>query len=221
MSTLVSSIINEVNLVLNDPNFIRWPKEELIKYFNASREALTLRRPDAVTTDIEFSCVAGTKQTGPDDMHRLLDVPYNIDGAAIRGPYERKTLDDTRPDWRTTTGESAAQVFTYDERNPKTFNLYPGVAVGTKINIVYTKMLAPLAVGAIDDGTSTTEIDELWDNSLIDWILYRCYSKDAEYTANGNRAQMHLNAFKAAIGEKNQADNTVDIQTRELTDKKQ
>lgn len=220
MSSLVSDLITEVNLILNDPNFIRWPKEELLKYFNASREALTIRRPDAVTTDVEFVCAAGTKQVGPDDMHKLLDVPYNIDGDAIRGPYDRKVLDDTRPNWRTTTGEVAAQVFTYDDRNPKTFNLYPGVAAGAKVNIIYTKMLAPLTQGDVDGG-SKTEIDEVWDNALIDWILYRCYSKDAEYTANGNRAQMHLNAFKSAIGEKNQADNTVDLQTRELTDKKQ
>lgn len=218
MSTLASTILDEVNIVLNDTNFIRWPKAELVKYFNAAREALTLRRPDAVTEDTEFTCVSGTKQTGPADMHRLLDVPFNIDGVAIRGPYERKILDDTRPEWRTTKDEPAAQVFMYDERNPKTFNLYPGVAAGAKVNIVYTKML--VAIVEADLTTATTEIDEVWDNSLIDWILYKCYSKDSEYTANSNRAQMHLNAFRTAIGDKNSSDNAVDAQTREMTDKK-
>jgi hypothetical protein len=41
---------------------------------------------------------------------------------------------------------------------------------------------------------------------IIDWILYRAYSKDAEYGANEQRAQASYAAFNAALSTKNQVD---------------
>ena len=223
MATTVAKIIEEVSFIANDEDQIRWPKDKLVTYFNDAIKALIIRRPDSSVGDGEFICKAGTKQIGPDDMHRLIDIPMNIDGQAIQGPYDRKILDDMDPSWRSTTGELEAELFTYDERNPKSFGIYPGVADGTKLNIIYSKLPVEVTQVQIDDADNpaTTGVEELWDNALIDWMLYRCYSKDAEYTANANRAMLHLNAFRTAIGDKSQSDKNMTSQSRERTIKKE
>ncbi|HDK8696501.1 TPA: hypothetical protein PVA50_004840, partial [Aeromonas hydrophila] len=48
--------------------------------------------------------------------------------------------------------------------------------------------------------------DDIYINPIIDFMLYRCFSKDAEYAANSNRAAGHYNAFLQQLGEKTQAD---------------
>ncbi|AGG58038.1 structural protein [Vibrio phage douglas 12A4] len=223
MTTTVAKIIQEVSFLANDEDQLRWPKEKLITYFNDAIKALVVRRPDCSIGDDEFICVAGTKQVGPVDMYRLIDIPMNIDGPAIQGPYDRKILDDMDPSWRATTGEVEVELFTYDERNPTTFGIYPGVAAGTKINIIYSKLPVEITVAQIDDvdNPATTGVEELWDNALIDWMLYRCYSKDAEYSPNANRAMLHLNAFRTAIGDKSLSDKNMTSQSKERTIKKE
>ncbi|MNR41654.1 hypothetical protein D3C85_1600680 [compost metagenome] len=50
------------------------------------------------------------------------------------------------------------------------------------------------------------DLDDIYINPIIDFMLYRCFSKDAEYSANSNRAAGHYNAFLQQLGEKTQAD---------------
>jgi hypothetical protein len=52
-------------------------------------------------------------------------------------------------------------------------------------------------------------LDDIYMSPMIDWILYRAYSKDAEYGANEARAQAAYNAFNAALSTKNQVDAAV------------
>ena len=42
----------------------------------------------------------------------------------------------------------------------------------------------------------------IYQNVLIDYILYRAYSKDTEYTADQNRAAAHQSAYLAALNGK-------------------
>ena len=44
---------------------------------------------------------------------------------------------------------------------------------------------------------------------ILDWVLYRAYSKDAEYGANEARAAASYQAFNSALGAKTQVDAAV------------
>ena len=44
------------------------------------------------------------------------------------------------------------------------------------------------------------DLDDIYINPIIDFMLYRCFSKDAEYAANSNRAAGHYNAFLQQLG---------------------
>jgi len=202
-----NEIITQVNNLLNDKGFIRWPKTELIGYFNSAQKAIVLRRPDAYTVDIDdFTCVTGTKQSLPDDALRLIDIPRNfISGGAIKGPYDRKVLDNNYPTWFSGISATNAELFIYDERNPKTFYLYPGVVAGTKLTAVFSTS-PPRMTLVQNDADQTIALDDIYENAISEFIMYKCYSKDAEYAANQSKALLHLSAFKTQLGEKSQAD---------------
>lgn len=210
MSLITSNeILLRVNNLLNDSGFIRWPKQELLDYLNDGQRAIVLRRPDAFTSDVDdYSCVAGTKQALPADALRLIDIPRNASGRAIRGPFDRAVLDDNYPEWYAGNTATQAELFIYDERNPKTFYLYPGVVVSTILTVVYSKA-PPTITMATNDASELISLDDIYVNAIIEWIMYRCYMKDAEYAANPNKSMMHQNAFKTQLGEKNQTDQSM------------
>ena len=201
-----NEILTRVNKLLNDPGYTRWPKEELLNYLNDAQRAIVLRRPDSYTADIDnFVCVEGTKQSLPADALKLIDVTRNESGKAIRGPYNRQVLDDNYDTWYAGKTAQEVELYIYDERNPKTFYVYPGVVAGINLTLVYSK--APPAIDAVgNDAGEVIALDDVYVNAIIEWVLYRSYMKDAEYAANPNKSQMHMNAFKSQLGEKSQAD---------------
>ena len=208
-----NEIITQVNSLLNDVGFVRWPKTELLGFLNAAQKAIVLRRPDAYTVnEDDFSCVVGTKQTLPEDALRLIDITNNGSGMSIRGPYQKDILDNNYPNWYGGKTATEAELYLYDERNPKAFHLYPGVIANSVISIVYSKVPPVITEQQNTDG-EIIALDDIYENAISEWIMYRCYSKDAEYAANPNKAAMHLSAFKTQIGEKSQADNSMAKET--------
>lgn len=201
-----NEILTRVNKLLNDPGFTRWPKDELLNYLNDAQRAIVLRRPDSYTADIDdFACVEGTKQALPADALKLIDVTRNESGKAIRGPYNRQVLDDNYDTWYAGKTATEVELYIYDERNPKTFYVYPGVVAGINLTLVYSKAPESITIEN-NDADEVIALDDIYVNAIIEWILYRAYAKDAEYAADPNKSQMHMNAFRSQLGEKNQAD---------------
>jgi hypothetical protein len=220
MSTVkVTDIIRRVEDVLQDTN-IRWPRTELQNWMNESYLAITLARPDANAKTGSFTCVAGTRQVLTADFPsglRLLDVTRNLasdSGYKVIRLVARSVLDDQRPAWHAETGTTAIQHYTFDPRQPKEFFVYPPATTSAEVEVVYTD--SPGAHAQTESqldptGTDATTIllDDIYMSPMIDWILYRAYSKDAEYGANEQRAQAAYNAFNSALNMKNQVDAAV------------
>lgn len=217
MSTVkVIDIIRRVEDVLQDSN-IRWPRTELQNWLNESYLAITLLRPDANAKSGTFTCAAGTRQVVTAQFPsalRLLDVTRNLAAASTKRVIRlvaRSVLDDQRPTWHAETGTVNIQHFTYDPRQPKEFFVYPPATTSAQIEVVYAD--APgahtLTESALDPDGSNTEViklDDIYMSPIIDWVLYRAYSKDAEYGANEARAAAAYNAFNSALGNKTQVD---------------
>ena len=220
MSTVkVTDIIRRVEDVLQDTN-IRWPRTELQNWMNESYLAITLARPDANAKTGSFTCAEGTRQVLSSEFPsslRLLDVTRNLastSGYKVIRLVARSVLDDQRPAWHAETGTTAIQHFTFDPRQPKEFFVYPPATTAAEIEVVYTDSPGATALteAQLDPaGSDTTVIllDDIYMSPMIDWILYRAYSKDAEYGANEARAQAAYNAFNAALSTKNQVDAAV------------
>ena len=217
MSTVkVIDVIRRVEHVLQDTN-IRWPRRELQNWLNESYLAITLARPDANAKTGTFDCVLGTRQnlvTEFPSALRLLDITRNLgqnSNYKVIRLVARSVLDDQRPEWHSETGTVKIQHYTFDPRQPKEFFVYPPATVGAQVEVVYadTPGTHDLSEQQLDpEGTDTTVIllDDIYMSPMIDWILYRAYSKDAEYGANEQRAQASYAAFNAAISVKSQVD---------------
>jgi hypothetical protein len=219
MATIkVIDVIKRVEDILQDSS-IRWPRIELQNWINESYLQIVLMRPDASSKANTLTCVAGTRQTlavGFPSALRLLDVVRNLattsDKKVIR-QLSRSVLDDQRPSWHTETGTVNIQNFTFDPRQPKEFFVYPPATTATRVEVVYADSPgahalteAQLDPGAGTPSTVVINLDDTYLSSIIDWVLYRSYSKDAEYAANAQRATAHNGAFLVGLNSKTQSD---------------
>jgi hypothetical protein len=217
MATIkVIDIVERVEDILQDTN-VRWPRLELQNWINESYLQIILMRPDANSKTSTLTCVAGTRQTlavsFPTGL-RLLDVVRNLSTSSSKKVIRlisRSVLDDQRPSWHAETGTVNIENYTFDPRQPKEFFVYPPATTSAQIEVVYAD--APgahaLTEAQLDPTGSSTvviNLDDTYLSSIIDWVLYRSYSKDAEYAANAQRAVAHNNAFLAVIGAKTQSD---------------
>ncbi len=165
----VDSILKRVNTLLNDRTWVRWPKQELLDYYNDAAKAIVLMRPDAHTKNVQFNCAAGTKQSLPADALRLIEVLRNADGKVIRF-VPRRALDDSYPDWHAGKDGTSVAAYTYDDRDPKNFYLYPGPAAAVKVDVIYSVAPQSKVLTDVENvGTpALADLDDIYINPLID-----------------------------------------------------
>lgn len=208
MSTITAqAIIDKAQIILQDTTAVRWSESELLGWLNDGQREIVALRPDAYSKIANVTCVAGTKQSIPtSDGLRLLDVIRNMGaggstpGLAIR-KVPRQIMDGQTPDWHSSGSSATIKHYVFDERAPKTFYVYPPATVGTQLEILYAA--APADVSAIGN---TITLDDIYMTPLMDYILYRAYSKDTEYAGNANRAAAARQSFENTLGLKAQAD---------------
>lgn len=210
MSTITAGyILTRATNILQDSTNVRWPEDELIDYLNDGQRQIVLFRPDASVKNEAVQLTAGeTKQSIPDAGIRFLNPVRNMGvggatpGEAIR-IVDRDVLDTQRPDWHSRANSYGfIKHIVYDDLDPKTFYVFPKApATAWYIDVVYS--VAPTDCA---DSDAVISIDDVYANALLDYILYRAFSKDAEYAANQGSAAGYFNSFQNALGIKTKVD---------------
>lgn len=206
-TTRVVHVLNDAQTIIQDKTGVRWPLTELLGWFNLAQLAVVAARPDACARNEPFPAQLGTKQTLPAEGLRLIDIPRNESGTMkpVRR-IEKKVLDD-QLDWHDPSSPSqVVQHYVYDDRDPKTFYLFPAPAAGVQVLLVYSVAPAAIEIANFDTDLTVMALDDVYRPPILDYILYRAYSKDAEYAGNANRAMGALQAFNNALGVKMSAD---------------
>ena len=201
----VVDVINQTAYMLTDESAVRWPKPTLLGWFNEAQRAVVLRRPDSLAVNEPFSCQGGSRQDMPAEGIRLIDIVRVIGGSGIT-KVDKSQLDAHIRDWYTQAESADIEHFVYDERDPKRFYLYPPAAVGTTIEIIYSKSPDVVSIADFNTDTQVISVDDVFANALQEYILYKAWMKDAEHAGNSNRANGHFNQFMVAIGDKTRAD---------------
>lgn len=201
-----ADIVSRARLVLNDPSSIRWADAELALWITDGQRAISIRRPDSCSVNQAATLVAGSKQSiatlTPPGM-RLLDVVRaTAIGRAVR-LVDRDTLDSHRPGWHAAT-QGVPTNYVYDNRDPKTFYVYPPATVGTVLEIIYSRDPVVITEGNLN--SQDLSIDDVFSESLLNYVLFRAYGKDSDDTMNATLAAAYLSAFSGAMGEKVAAD---------------
>ena len=206
-TTKVVDILDRAGIILQDNTNVRFPNEELLKFFNDAQKEVVLHRPDAKMVNTTFDCSTGSKQTLPSAALRLIEVVRNVGGRAVT-QVQRRILDETLPNWHeTAAGTNKIEHFVYDPADPKNFYVYPKAASGThSLEIVFSSSPSEIAISNFSSDTSVISVDDVYSNCFLDYVLYRSYQKDSEFAGNAQRAMMHYQSFATALGIKTQAD---------------
>jgi hypothetical protein len=198
--TTVASLLARAAVVLQDPTNIRWPQTELLDWLNDGQREIALYKPNACVKNVSLQLVAGTKQVLPADGVSLVDVVRNMGtngstpGDAVR-VVTREILDAQIKGWHSSTPSAAAKHYVYTPLDPKTFYVYPPQPASGmgQVEVIY--------VAAPTDATlvSTISIDDIYMTSLLNYILFRAYTKDAEYANNAQLATAYFAQFQGAM----------------------
>ena len=180
---------------LQDAGGVRWPASDMIGWLNLFLIDLAVNRPDAVSKAAPLVLAAGIRQALPADGVKLLEVTGVTGGRYMSKVADRHMLDASAPRWRTMPQTKTLRHFLYDEREPRVFEVYPPAAAGTSVDIVYAAK--PAAIAALADNLP---VPDIFQGAALDYLLFRCFSKDAEYAGDANRASGHLQLFAQALG---------------------
>jgi hypothetical protein len=204
MTIAASYIFSQVTRETNDDTAIRWTMPELAGYFNDGQRDISMHRPDAMNTRVSHALVAGAKQSLPAGGEKLIDINNNTSGLGSISQVNRRILDEQTRGWRALPGATTIQHFMYDPRDPRTFEVYPPAAVGASVELEYAAIPANIAIPAAGSlpaaAVGNMTLGDLFANALVNYILYRCYRKDTEYTANPQRAVAYYQAYINDLG---------------------
>jgi hypothetical protein len=130
----------------------------------------------------------------------------------------RQILDAQIPGWHAIPGTVDILHYMFDARDPKTFYVYPPAVDSAQLEIMYSAIPTPIAEPAdgklYSDVVGNVSLPDIYANALLDYMLYRAYSKDSEYAGNAARAQAHYGAFTASLTAEIQATMAVQPQLR-------
>ncbi|CAB3972338.1 MULTISPECIES: DUF6682 family protein [Burkholderia] len=203
MPIAATELITRAGHILQDEDHVRWTVSELLEWVNDAARETIVRRPAARSVATVLALVTGTRQALPEHGVELLDVVRNMaaDGVTpgrIVRRVDRQLLDDQNPDWHTARAKGVVKHFTFDERAPRIFYVYPPVVAGTKVETLHSEL--PPAIAAAAD---TLDMGAEYINVILSYVCYRALAKDSEY-ANGTVAALHCQAFTDAVTDNNQ-----------------
>lgn len=214
MPVQARDVLDRAQKQIQDETSIRWPLPELAMWLNDGAREIAIHKPSATARSVVLSLTTGTRQEIPAGDLQLLRVVRNLKPGSTEGNrtgaravrlVNRDVLDTQHPAWH--DGGSvpfAAEVkhFVFDEADPRAFYVYPGNNGSGLVEALIAKAPVPIA----ETGTSLSSyavalpVPDVYANALLDYVLYRAYSKDASFAANAERAVQHYQAFAATLG---------------------
>lgn len=177
MATTAKQIIDSAVEVLHDDGGVRWPRTDLLAYLNDGQREVLLYRPDASTAVVNHTLTAGFLQALPAQALRLMDVKCNVSGRACK-LSKRDALDDQRPAWRNDTPADTVKAWTYDERDPKRFEVWPPATTAAAL-----KLLISVPPVDVANELASISLDDMYKGPLVSYIVHRAYLRDSEDAA--------------------------------------
>lgn len=227
MAFTVRDIISNASTVLVDGGGVRWPYAELLQWVNLAVSEIAVLKPSATAETIEIALVKGTLQALPPTHHMLLAVHRNLvsvssspdgraGGRAIT-TIQRDELDAQIPNWHDPSVLPYSQTVMHvidHPSDPEAFFVAPGNNGTGIIEVLASRMNDPIPVPASPELLASYQIavplNDAYETAVLDYVLYRAFSKDMAIPSAAARAQAHFTQFSTALGIKatTEAENT-------------
>lgn len=222
--------MSRARIILQDGGAIRWPLAELASWLSDGLLEVVNRKPSEGAQSVVLTMVAGTKQTLPDAYLSLIRAVRNVTGVSpnwVGGlsvtPIMREILDAQSPSWHdpaVVTQRAQVLQIIADPLDQRTFYVYPGNTGAGKLECVVSVIPQPvtIATGANPEDIAsynaiTLPMSQIFQTALVDFILYRAFSKDMQFAGAMERAAAHFNQFNAAILARIQLDAQYSVNT--------
>lgn len=196
MPTTIKTLIDRISRDLIDVRNVRWSRGELMDFLNDAIAAIVLRRPDLSLATSKVPAATNTVAL-PVDAYQILAVNH-INNIAAQYVDINK-LNQLYPDWRTTSGVPVC--WTRNELDETTLFLYPSPESRVDVEVVYSRTLK------VSQESDSFPLSPMYEGVVGDFVMYRAYNKDSQNPAEGQKAQLHLQAFATALGDKTATDN--------------
>jgi hypothetical protein len=207
MGTITAKyIIDKAAVQLIDLGNIRWTRAELLGWINDGQRQIITMSPNATNKVAVMQLVAGTRQSIPADGWTLLELIRYMGtdgvktGRAIR-LASRELIDSFNPDWHSDYPTTMPKHYIFDQQDQRTFYVYPPNNGNGYVMLNYS----PVPVDLTNEN-QIIGISDMFQTSLLDYVLYRACSKDAEYAPGLQLASGYLSTFMASMGIKSDAE---------------
>lgn len=217
---LASDLFDRAQRIMLDETNVRWPLPELCMWLNDAQREVVLQKPNALSKTVVMKLEQGTYQALPGDYLKLLRVvrnitaetPYRQGGRAVR-IVSREILDTQSPYWHDgamTPFKRDVKHVCFDEQDQRAFYVYPGNDGTGSVELVVSVQPAAIKptgdANELDSYRVPIELQDIYGNALLDFILYRGYAKDAQFAGAAERAVLHYQQFANSLGMKVQLD---------------
>ena len=200
--TTALEVLERASRQLQDPEFVRWTKPEMLDWLSEAQIAIA-RVPGAYPITKVIQLGHGTRQFLPADAWHLITITRNFDGDKPREPVRlvtRHLLDACVPDWHMVPEFPLVENYTYDDRTPKEFYVFPPNDGFGCVEIVYSGIPAE-----ITSETDELVVDDTYLPALVSYVIYRANCKESDYSAGVQSATVYFQAYGAEMDNSHQA----------------
>jgi hypothetical protein len=200
MGTITAqAIINKAAIQLTDIGNTRWTRAELLDWLNQGQKQIVVMSPSATNKVSTIQLTAGTRQSIPSDGWTLLELIRYMGtdgtkpGRAIR-VTSRELIDSFNPNWHADAKSAVPKHYIFDAQDQTVFYVYPPNNGQGYVQLNYSPV-PPM----ITSESTVISVSDTFEPPLLDYILYRACSKDAEYAPGLQLAAGYLQTFMAAM----------------------
>lgn len=193
---LASAIVDRAEVILQDAGNTRWNAADLLAFLNEGKRALVAIKPSAYVVTTAFQLAAGTKQSLPSGSNLLIGVRRNMgtNGTTpgrVPDVIPIAVINRENPNWHTDVARATVEHVITDENDPTTFYVYPPQPTANQGYLEMARSANP------PDATSgaAINVDDCYEGALVDYILHRAYSIDADYAREDGAAAAYLKSF--------------------------
>jgi hypothetical protein len=205
MGTIAAKrILDKCAFLLHDIANIRWTRAELLSWLNDGQRQIVVIAPASTNTTENVNLVSGARQTLPTGGWLLLEVNCNVEATGLGRTVRlvsKELLEGFNPNWRKATPTKEATNYIYSLQDQQVYWVYPPNNGTGVLQINYSKN--PTDATTED---ATISVLDIYETILVDYIMYRACSKDADYAPGLNLAAGYWSAFTAGLNLKTKAE---------------
>lgn len=192
MTTPVQNLITRFGDLMNDADSVRWTAAERINWINDGQRELVTFKDDANVKTAVMTLTVGARQSlgNTTDCHKILTVRAGGTNRSVL-PCDRSTLDAFSPDWMASANDDPVKHWMPDE-SPTAVWVYP-----SRLNAGAQMLVTYVAIPPTVTTSDNLGVRDGYAENILNYMLYRAYSKDAEFSGNGQLAAAAYQLFKA------------------------